>query len=299
MANAPKKTIERLMKSVPRFQKVLQIAKDRDVNESDTVAVINDILGEVFGYDKYMDVTSEFSIRSTYCDLAIKIEEKVQFLIEIKAIGIDLKETHIRQAVDYGANHGVQWVILTNGIDWKIYRIRFEQPIDYDLVCAFNFLTMNPRNDKDQDCLFILCKEGLNRNIREEFFERVQSVNRYVIGSLILSEPALSLIRRELRRLSDGMKIEMPEVEQMVRSEVLKREVVEGELAEAARGRVNKFYRKSAPRRPKTVNLPSKVPTKESVTDRLLREAEETDSALEEGQLPCLSAGKTTGEGIK
>ncbi len=60
MANAPKKTIERLMKSVPRFQKVLQIAKDRDVNESDTVAVINDILAEVFGYDKYLDVTSEF-----------------------------------------------------------------------------------------------------------------------------------------------------------------------------------------------------------------------------------------------
>ncbi len=212
-----------------------------------------------------------------------------------------MKDNHIRQAVDYGANHGVQWVVLTNGIDWRIYRIRFEQPIDYDLVCGFNFLTINPRNEKAQDCLFILCKEGLNRNIREEFFERVQSVNRYVIGSLILSEPALSLIRRELRRISDGMKIEMPEVEQMVRSEVLKREVVEGELADAARVRVNKFYKKCAPRRSKTVTAPAGIVSQESVTDRLLREAEETNSTLEEEQCQGINfiAGKNTGNGIK
>lgn len=273
MANTPKKVVERLHKSVSRFQKVLQIAKDRDVNESDTVSVINDIMGEVFGYDKYLEVTSEFSIRGSYCDLAVKVDDKIQFLIEAKAIGIELKESHIRQAIDYGANHGAQWIVLTNGIDWRLYRIRFDQPINYDLVCSFDFTAMNPRNEKDQDCLFILCKEGLGRNAREDFFERVQSVNRYVIGSLILSEPVLALIRRELRRLSDGMKIEMPEVTQMVRSEVLKREVVEGDLAEAARARVSKFYKKCSPKRHKVIELePQQTCAHESVTDRLLRE---------------------------
>jgi len=52
MGTIPKKVIERFVKSVPKFQKVLQIAKDRDVNESDTVAVLNDIFGDVLGYDK-------------------------------------------------------------------------------------------------------------------------------------------------------------------------------------------------------------------------------------------------------
>lgn len=280
MGSIPKKVVERFARSVPKFQKVLQIAKDRDVNESDTVSVLNDIFGDVLGYDKYLEVTSELAIRGTYCDLALRVEDKVQFLIEAKAIGIELKDTHMKQACDYGANHGVQWVVLTNGIVWKIYRIRFEQPINFDLVCTFDFLTLNPKIEKDQECLFILAKEGLAKNAREEYYDKVQSVNRYVIGSLILAEPVLSVLRRELKRLADGVKIEMDEIQKIVAGEVLKREIVEGEQAEAASARVNKFYRKSGSVRKEQKQesaLPINEPLvpEESVTDRLLREAED------------------------
>jgi len=251
----PKKVLDRFAKAVPKFQKVLPIAKDRDVNESDTVAILTDIFSEVFGYDKYLELTSEFAIRSTFCDVAIKIDEKVQFLIEAKAIGIDLKETHIKQAVDYGANHGVQWVVLTNGIEWQIYRIRFEQPINYDLVCSYDFLTLNPRDEKDQESLFILSKEALAKNTREDFYEKVQSVNRFVIGALILNDVLLNTIRRELRKLSEGIRIDTSDVEQIIRNEVLKRDIVEGEDAELAQTRVNRFYKKSTPRPTNKVRL--------------------------------------------
>jgi predicted type IV restriction endonuclease len=246
MANVPKKAVDRFIKNIPRFQKVLQTAKDRDLNESDTVSVLNDIFGEVLGYDKYLEVTSEFAIRSTHCDLAIKVEDKIQFLVEAKAIGIDLKETHIRQAVDYGANQGMQWIVLTNGINWRIYRIRFEQPINYDLVCSFDFLALNPRDERDQECLFMLSKEGLAKKARDDFYEKVQSVNRYVIGSLILAQPVLITIIRELKKLSSGVKIDIAEVEQIIRTEVLKREVVAGDEAETAQARVKKFLKKGA-----------------------------------------------------
>ena len=284
MANIPKKVVERFVKSVPKFQKVLQIAKDRDVNETDTVAVLNDILGEVFGYDKYLEVTSELAIRGTYCDLALRVEDKVQFLIEVKAIGIELRDSHMKQACDYGANHGVQWVVLTNGIEWKVYRIRFEQPINFDLVCTFDFLALNPRADKDQDSLFLLAKEGLGKNAREDFYERVQSVNRYVIGNLMLGEPVLAVVRRELKKLADGMRIDVVEVGHIVRAEVLKREIVEGEEAEAAQAQVSKFYRKGTTRRrtKKTQEPePSAAPPapEESVTERLLREAGGTETS--------------------
>jgi hypothetical protein len=70
---------------------------------------IGDMLADVFGYDKYFEVTSEYAIRGTYCDLAIKLDGKLTTLIEVKAVGIDLKEQHIKQAVDYAANQGVDW----------------------------------------------------------------------------------------------------------------------------------------------------------------------------------------------
>lgn len=245
MASVPKRAAERFIHSVSKFQRILQAAKDRDINESDTVAILNDVFSEVFGYDKYAELTSEFAIRGTFCDIAIKIEDKVQFLIEAKAIGIELKDAHMRQALDYGANHGVQWIILTNGIEWKIYRIRFEQPINYDLVCSFNFLALNARDENDQERLYVIAREGLSHNSREDYFEKIQSVNRYVIGNLILAEPVLSTIRRELKKLSGGMKIEHEEVCLIVKNDVLKREIVDGDMAVAAQARIKKYYRKA------------------------------------------------------
>ena len=286
MANIPKKVVERFIKAVPKFQKVLQIAKDRDVNESDTVSVLNDIFSDVLGYDKYLEVTSELAIRGTYCDLALRVGDKVEYLIEAKAIGIDLKDAHMKQACDYGANHGVQWVALTNGIVWRIYRIRFEQPINFDLVCTFDFLSLNPRDEKDQELLFLIAKEGLDKKAREDYYEKVQSVNRYVIGNLILAEPVLAVLRRELKRLADGMKIDVEDVEKIVKAEVLKREIVEGDEADSARTRVAKFYRKgAAPRTAKKVDEPAATlppsNSQESVTERLLREAEDKQPDLQ------------------
>ena len=200
MAKVPKTVGDRFVKSVTIFQKVLQIAKDRDVNESDTVSILTDIFSEVFGYDKYLEITRELAIRSTYCDLALKIEEKVEYLIEVKAIGIQLKEAHMKQAIDYGANHGIEWVILTNGVEWRVYKIRFEKPINYDLVCSFDFLELKARTEKDQELLFIIAKEGLAKKMRKEYHEKTQSINRFVIGGLILNDVVLNAIRRELRK---------------------------------------------------------------------------------------------------
>ena len=167
-----KKTEERIKNSLGKFQKVLAIAKDRDLNESDTVSIITDMLAEVFGYDKYLEVTSELAIRGTYCDLAIKLNGKFEYLIECKAVGIDLKDNHLRQAIGYGANKGIQWIVLTNGIDWQVYKLKFEQPIQWELVARFNTLAVTTKNERDVEKLAILTKEGVEKNFREELYEK-------------------------------------------------------------------------------------------------------------------------------
>ncbi len=92
MTAIPKRVNDRLSKNVRKFKRVLSTASDRDINESDTVSIITDMLEEVFGWDKYEEVTSEFSIRGTYCDLAVKLDGDLEYLIEAKAIGTDLNE---------------------------------------------------------------------------------------------------------------------------------------------------------------------------------------------------------------
>jgi predicted type IV restriction endonuclease len=238
------KIIDRIGRNLGKFQNALEIAKDKDLNEADTVQIISDILADIFGYDKYLEVTSELMIRGTYCDLAIKIDGKIQFIIECKAVGIDLKDNHLRQAVDYGAKSGIPWVILTNGIDWQIYKIRFEKPVDYDLVCSFNLLDISVKRDEDIDKLFIICREGLQKDHRENFYEKTQCVNKFAIGSLILSEPVITTLRRELKKYADGVKIDNEEIEKIILTEILRREIVESEDAVKHQQKIKRFYRR-------------------------------------------------------
>lgn len=244
----PRRVDERLLKTVPRFQQVLKTAKDRDVNETDTVSIIKDILAEVFGYDKYLDITSEFAVRSTFCDLAIKIENKVEFLIEAKAVGIDLKDTHLRQALDYCANSGVQWAILTNGALWYIYKVKFEQPINADLICSFSLIDLDVKNEELREKLFIVCKEGLAKDAREEFHEKILTINRFLLGALICSEEIIFHIRRELRKVSGGVLASPEEIIKVLTGEVLKRDVLEGDEASKAQARIKKYFSKIARR---------------------------------------------------
>jgi hypothetical protein len=125
-----KKVAERIVTQIKRYQQILAEAKDRDISESDTVIIIADMLADVLGYKKFTEITTEYSIRGTFVDLAVKVNQELRFFIEAKAIGASLKDAHIKQAIDYGANQGLEWVILSNGVIWQIYKIIFRQPIE-------------------------------------------------------------------------------------------------------------------------------------------------------------------------
>lgn len=71
MNKIPAVVVKRLETAVPKFQKILKQAKERDVNEADTVTILTDMLQEVFGYEKYSEITSEYAIQGAYCDLAV------------------------------------------------------------------------------------------------------------------------------------------------------------------------------------------------------------------------------------
>jgi hypothetical protein len=113
----------RISTQLRKYQSILKAAQKRDISEADTVTIITDILADIFGYDKYKEVSSEHAIRGTYVDLVVTVEEKKRFLIEAKAINIELKDGHVKQAVDYAANEGISWVVLSNGAVWRLYNI--------------------------------------------------------------------------------------------------------------------------------------------------------------------------------
>jgi len=265
MYKIPKKESAEIQSSLQKFQKVLEIAKARDLNESDTVSIITDMLGEVFGYDKYLDVTSEFAIRGTYCDLAIKMKGKIEYLIECKSIGTQLKDAHMKQAVDYGANQGVKWIILTNGAIWKLYKIRFEQPICADLVYELDMTSLNPRSEDAKGLLYILHKTAIEKCYRDAHYEKTQLINPYTVAQIVISEPVINTLRKEIKRIANDIKLEPEELKDILLNSILKRDLVDSEEAKNAEKLISKLNKKSQKKAP----APS-APTESSPTGTAL-----------------------------
>ena len=244
MGNVPAVVAKRLTTKVPKFKKILSRAKERDVNESDTVTIVTDMLEEIFGFDKYSEITREYSIQGTYCDLAIKTGKRIEYLIEVKAVGLNLNDKHLKQAVNYASREGIKWVVLTNGIQWEIHRVSLEDKVQNERLFAFNFADINPRQKDQQELLFLLCKRGVQKDLIDDYYEYRQSVNRYTIGALLLTDSITSVVRRELRKLNPGIKVDADEIRHLIRSEVIKRETLESEAGIEADKQVTKFIKK-------------------------------------------------------
>lgn len=244
MATVPSKVQDRLSAGVKRFQSILTSAKSRDVNESDTVIIITDMLADVFGYDKYSEITSEYSIRGTFVDLAIKLDGKALMLIEVKAIGLELKDAFIKQAVDYGANEGIEWIVLTNGVLWQVYKITFGKPVGFDRVLQIDFMTLSPKNSTDLESLYLLTKEGLGKSVLGDYHTQRQALSRFFIGAITVSDPILDVIRRELRKISPDVKIDNEQIKDVLVLEIIKREVMEGEKADEAQRKVARMNKR-------------------------------------------------------
>lgn len=244
MASVPQKLSTRIADGLKRFQPIVESAKIRDVNESDTVVLLTGILSEVLGYDKYTDITTEMSIRGTYCDLALKINGNVEVLLEAKAIGLELKEAHVKQAVDYAANKGIDWVILSNGVTWKVFKILFTKPIQNILVFELDFLKLSSKNKDHIECLFVLAKEAVAKDSLEDFYTQKQATNKYMLGNLLTQDNVLASIKKELKLVYPEIKVTNEEISTVLLKDVIKREILEGEDSDEAKKKINKAFRK-------------------------------------------------------
>ena len=238
---------DRITKGLKKFQPILLKAQAADVNESDTVTIITDMLCEIFGYDKYENITSEFAIKKTYCDLAIKLKDTIPFLIECKAIALELKDDYVRQATNYAADSGIEWVVLTNGMLWKVYHITFGKPVDKELVYEFNMCELSAKKQSDIELLYYLCIESFAQNSKatlEDLRAQKQILNRFIIGQVILTTTGIDSIRKCVRKLYPDLKVTNDEIYSIVYNEIFKREVIESESAAEAKKTVAKQEKK-------------------------------------------------------
>ncbi len=196
----PQKVYKRIKKGVRHYAQVIKRAEQEQVNESDTSNIVNDMLSDFWGFDKFFDVTTEYKIRGQYADYGVKLNNKIVFFIEVKAINVRLNDNHIFQVTSYAANEGVEWVVLTNGRIWRLYHLGFGRPIERELVMEFDVLDGTEKPNEKIEKMVCLSKESFKKKIPFQLWNKRVALSLPNIQEILLSESFLRKLRTELRK---------------------------------------------------------------------------------------------------
>lgn len=94
------------------------------------------------------------------------------------------------------------------------------------------------------------------------YAQQKEATSRYVVAQLPLDESVLTTVRKQLRRLFPGVRVGADEIAGFLRNEGLKREVLEGERADAAEKlvrRANREHQRVKIERPGPATVPAAV----------------------------------------
>jgi predicted type IV restriction endonuclease len=213
---------DRLKAGIKRFSRPLADMVSRDANEGDTRLLVTDFLCDALGFDKFSDLTTEYQVKGEFADYGLRIDKQLVAFIEVKRVTTKLSTKHLRQVEMYAVNEGVEWVILTNGVEWQVYHLTGGLPVVIDLVFTVNLLDDGPAPRK-VDQLFYLTRESLRRRQVDEVWRARRATSPKSLAQVILSEPVMTVIRRELKRTT-GHSIDQDELEGLLRQTILRGE---------------------------------------------------------------------------
>lgn len=195
-------------KAILDARKMIEELTKIDGNEAETRKRVDYIFGILMGYDIFKHVTSEYAIHgvgdTVHCDIAVQLDReasKPDILIEIKRIGIDLVPKHVRQAASYAINIGCEWVLLTNGKEWKLYHISFGKPPQTKLVASWDIVNNDPITLAKK--FNLVSYKNIKRGGLVRLWEKSNVLTAHNILKVILSEESIRLIRRELKKATD------------------------------------------------------------------------------------------------
>jgi hypothetical protein len=262
-----------------RFGTAFREARDRGANESDTVMYLVKFFEDVLGYDSLKgEISKELAIKDRYCDVALKVDGAVRLLVEAKAASLkSLSEKHIEQAGNYASRSGMPWVLLTNGIEWRLYHLTFSEGegIINDIAFEMNLLEDLETNAEGAWAkLELLTRAAMKKGTLEDFWQQKKVLSAASVVRVLFHEDVLRVVRRLLRKDAEAM-LDIEDVFSAVRDVISKEALADaGDLGiTKRRKRRRKVQRTDAT-------------TGQTVTE----EIEEDDEAQEPAEPPAAAA---------
>jgi hypothetical protein len=190
---------QKLSDSLKNYFKRFLNGSITDLDESGTRIMINHFLTDVLGYIALEEVRTEYMIKGTYADYMVQMNGKRHFLVEVKAFSLNLNDSHLRQAINYGANEGVDWALLTNGKQFDFYKIHFEKPIHQTKV--FSVVLNDPGSLKNAaEILQFLTKDAVTKGGLDVLWNKSLALTPKSIAKILLCPDVVSMVKKSVNK---------------------------------------------------------------------------------------------------
>lgn len=191
---------ELLEKSLREYRKKwLGKSKGKILNEADTRICVNDFLTNVLGFQIHEEIKTEYAIRGQYADYVIQLKRKKQFVVEVKAMEIDLTAKHLLQASHYAADEGIDWILLTNGMSLELHRVIFSKPVSDVQIFKFDLSDLS-QMEKAADAVVNLTKRAVEKGELEEYWKRFDALSPTKLIKTLYTEEIIGAIRRKIKK---------------------------------------------------------------------------------------------------
>lgn len=203
--------IRQLEKSLREYRKKYLTRKQNlELDESATRLMVNYFLTDVLGYIELDDIKTEYNIKGEYADYVIQLARKKHIVIEVKSIQLDLNDRHLRQSLSYAANEGIDWILLFNGRQIKLYRVIFGKPLSHHAVFEYDLADLTVMKKASQDIVY-LCKKAIEKGELRDYWKRFDALTPASLVKTIYSEDVIRAIRLKLKKNS-GINFDQPDV---------------------------------------------------------------------------------------
>jgi hypothetical protein len=170
-----------------------------ELDESETRMMVNAFLTEVLGFEPIQEVKTEHMIRGAYADYVVQLKGKQHFLVEVKSLGFELSEKHLRQARQYCADEGIEWALLTNGRQFDFYKIFFEKPISERKVFSID-LSDSSKLKESVEMIQYLHKISVADKEFNLLWNKCVALDPKTVAGLLHNKPVINFIKRALKK---------------------------------------------------------------------------------------------------
>lgn len=191
--------IKTLVKNLKEYRHHYLLKDYKDLDESATRILVNHLLTSVLGYEELVDVKTEYEIRGSYADYVVQLKRNKCFVVEVKAISINLNDHHIRQTVNYAANEGIDWAVLTNGRQIELYKVIFKKPINMVRLFSFDLSDLKQIPAAAGELIYLTKHSILNKEL-ETYWHRQTALSQESIAKALYSDEVAKVLKRNLKK---------------------------------------------------------------------------------------------------